>query len=140
MDLQSAEGDRLVSASVPTDIAGKTEIHETVTGEGADSMDGEGADSMDGMDDNGMEGDSMGGDPSSHGADGGMEGDAMMGMRQLEDGLELPAGVQVSLEPGGFHIMLLELKTPIAEGDTIPVTLTFEKAGEVEVDAQAREA
>ncbi len=63
---------------------------------------------------------------------------AMMGMREMKDGLELPAGEQVSLEPGGYHVMLLELQAPIAEGDTVPVTLTFEKAGEVQVDAQAR--
>lgn len=122
MDLESDDGDRLVKAAVPTEIAGKTEIHETVHSESDTGTT--------------MEGDTMGGDKPS--AEGGMEGDAMMGMRPI-DGLDLPAGDDVSLEPGGYHIMLLELKKPIAAGDTIPVTLTFEKAGEVKVDAEARE-
>lgn len=122
MDLESADGDRLASASVPAGVAGKVEVHETVTnGESMDS--GEMGDAT--------EGDAM---------EGSMEGDAMMGMREMKDGLELPAGEEVSLEPGGYHVMLLELQAPIVEGDTIPVTLMFERAGEVQVDAEARDA
>lgn len=145
MKLESADGDRLVSASVPSDVAGRTEIHETV---GGSEMEGD-------MDPGTtMEG-GIAVEPSEDGedsADGSMEGmegatgedssapEAMMGMRELEDGLELPAGEEVSLEPGGYHIMLLELGQPITEGDTIPVTLEFENAGEVEVEAEARNA
>lgn len=133
MKLESADGDKLMSASVPTDIAGKTEVHETVTGDEGESMEGESmnGDSMDGEH---TDGGDMGGETMD-----GKEGDAMMGMRPIES-LELPAGEEVSLEPGGYHIMLFELKAPIADGDTIPVTLTFEKAGEVTVDAEARDA
>jgi copper(I)-binding protein len=138
MKLESADGDKLMSASVPTDIAGKTEVHETVTGDEGESMEGESmnGDSMDGetMDGEHTDGGDMGGETMD-----GKEGDAMMGMRPIES-LELPAGEEVSLEPGGYHIMLFELKAPIADGDTIPVTLTFEKAGEVTVDAEARDA
>ncbi len=62
-----------------------------------------------------------------------MEGDVMK-MRQLPDGLLIPAGETVTLEPGGFHLMLMGLNAAIAEGDAVPVTLVFEKAGRVTVD------
>ncbi len=156
MNLESADGDRLVSASVPSDVAGKTEIHETT---GGHSMDGESDGDMDPgttmeggiavepADDSegdmnsesSMEGESGDGSMESMDGEGGEMPEAMMGMRELEDGLELPAGEEVSLEPGGYHVMLLELKQPIAEGDTIEVTLMFENAGEVQVEAEARE-
>ena len=61
-----------------------------------------------------------------------MEGDVMK-MRQLADGLEIPAGETVVLAPGGFHIMFMGLKQAFVEGETVAVTLTFEKAGSVEV-------
>ncbi|KRW95932.1 DUF1775 domain-containing protein [Paracoccus sp. MKU1] len=61
-----------------------------------------------------------------------MEGDVMK-MRQLADGLPIPAGATVELKPGGYHLMFMELKQPLVEGETVNVTLHFEKAGEVEV-------
>jgi copper(I)-binding protein len=61
-----------------------------------------------------------------------MDGDVMK-MRQLVDGLEIPAGETVVLAPGGFHIMFMGLKQAFVEGETVAVTLTFEKAGSVEV-------
>ncbi|MFV0490391.1 MAG: DUF1775 domain-containing protein [Pseudorhodobacter sp.] len=61
-----------------------------------------------------------------------MEGDVMK-MRKLADGLPIPAGETVKLKPGGFHIMFMDLKEPLVEGETITVTLQFEKAGEVAV-------
>ena len=61
-----------------------------------------------------------------------MDGDVMK-MRQLKDGLEIPAGETVVLAPGGFHIMFMGLKQAFVEGETVAVTLTFEKAGSVEV-------
>ena len=61
-----------------------------------------------------------------------MEGEVMK-MRQLADGLEIPAGETVVLAPGGFHIMFMGLKQAFVEGETVAVTLTFEKAGSVEV-------
>ena len=39
--------------------------------------------------------------------------------------LPLPAGKAVELKPGGYHVMLMALKAPLKEGDTVPVTLTF---------------
>lgn len=62
-----------------------------------------------------------------------MEGEVMK-MRQLPDGLELPAGQTVELAPGGFHLMFMGLKQAFVEGETVPVTLVFEKAGTVDVD------
>ncbi|WEX08450.1 copper chaperone PCu(A)C [Chelativorans sp. AA-79] len=59
--------------------------------------------------------------------------DDVMVMRPVERGLEIPAGGTVDLEPGGLHIMFMEVKTPFAEGADVPVTLEFEKAGKVEV-------
>ena len=60
-----------------------------------------------------------------------MEGDVMR-MRQV-DGIALPAGKTVELKPGGLHIMFVGLKAPLKAGDTFPLKLKFEKAGEVEV-------
>ena len=61
-----------------------------------------------------------------------MQGDVMK-MRQLTEGLEIPAGETVVLAPGGFHIMFIGLKQAFVEGETVAVTLTFEKAGSVDV-------
>lgn len=56
----------------------------------------------------------------------------MMTMRPLPNGLEVPAQGSVSLAPGGAHLMFMNITAPFAQGETIPVTLTFEKAGVVE--------
>lgn len=56
-----------------------------------------------------------------------MEGTTMK-MRALANGLELPAGKAVELKPGGYHVMLMDLKQALKAGDTVPVTLTFEGA------------
>jgi copper(I)-binding protein len=61
-----------------------------------------------------------------------MEGDVMR-MRQV-DGVDVPAGQSVVLEPGGVHVMLIGLKAPLKQGDRFPMTLRFEKAGEVKVE------
>ncbi|MHB1109256.1 MAG: copper chaperone PCu(A)C [Devosia sp.] len=62
-----------------------------------------------------------------------MAGDVMK-MGELENGVEIPAGQTVALAPGGLHIMFMGLKAPFVEGGTVPVTLTFEKAGPVEIE------
>lgn len=61
-----------------------------------------------------------------------MNGDIMT-MGPLDDGLPIPAGATVSLEPGGYHLMLMQLAGPLVEGDTVEVTLTFETAGDLTV-------
>ena len=54
-----------------------------------------------------------------------MEGNVMK-MRALEKGLDLPAGKAVELKPGGYHLMLMDLKQQLREGDTVPLTLVVE--------------
>mgnify|MGYP000140310943 FL=1 len=66
-----------------------------------------------------------------------MDGDVMV-MREMPDGLPLPAGETVVLQPGGFHIMFMQLNGPLVEGETVPVTLTFESGAEVAVDLPVR--
>lgn len=61
-----------------------------------------------------------------------MEGDVMK-MRQVE-AVDVPAEGMAALQPGGFHVMLIGLKNPLKEGDRFPLTLTFEKAGDVTVE------
>ncbi len=62
----------------------------------------------------------------------------VMKMAEVKGGLNLPAGKAVELKPGGFHIMLMDLKAPLAAGSTIPLTLTVKDAKGIEstVDVQ----
>jgi periplasmic copper chaperone A len=84
--------DRLVSVSVPADVAGRAEIHEMAVQ------------------------------------------DDVMKMRPLPRGVEIAPGFTVKLEPGGLHLMFLDLKRPLAKGDRVKGTLTFERAGSIEVE------
>lgn len=59
------------------------------------------------------------------------DGDVMR-MRAV-DAIEVRAGQTVALRPGGFHLMLIGLSQPLRQGETVPVTLRFERAGEVQV-------
>jgi periplasmic copper chaperone A len=59
-----------------------------------------------------------------------MEGEVMK-MRAIGK-LDLPAGRSVELKPGGYHIMLLDLKQPLEQGSTVPMTLSFRDARGVE--------
>jgi copper(I)-binding protein len=59
--------------------------------------------------------------------------DGVMTMRPLADGIAVPAGGTVELKPGGYHIMFMDLKSPLKEGTLVDGTLTFEKAGTVNV-------
>ena len=56
-----------------------------------------------------------------------MEKDVMK-MAALPNGLELPAGKAVELKPGGYHVMLMDLKVPLAKDSTVPLTLTVQDA------------
>jgi copper(I)-binding protein len=62
----------------------------------------------------------------------------MMQMRPV-DAIPLAPGQPIVLAPGGYHIMLMGLKHPLKEGDTVPVTLMFEKAGAVSATAVQRD-
>jgi copper(I)-binding protein len=57
----------------------------------------------------------------------------VMRMRPVTD-IPLPAGQEVRLQPGGLHIMLIGLTAPLQQGTRVPLTLVFERAGEVQVE------
>ncbi len=58
--------------------------------------------------------------------------DGIMKMRPVE-AVEINPGAPTVMKPGGLHIMLMGLKAPLMEGETFPLTLTFEKAGSIDV-------
>lgn len=66
-----------------------------------------------------------------------MEGD-MMSMQPVER-IDVPAGGTATLEPGGYHVMLIGLHDQLREGDTVTLTLTFETYGEMTIEAPVRE-
>ncbi len=57
----------------------------------------------------------------------------VMKMRPVEGGLTIDPGKTVKLAPGGLHLMMMDLKSPLKQGEKLPVTLQFEKAGKVAV-------
>jgi hypothetical protein len=65
--------------------------------------------------------------------------DGIMTMRPVEGGVPVPANGSAALAPGGYHLMLLELKRPLKAGESFAGTMTFEKAGTIPVtfDVQA---
>lgn len=58
---------------------------------------------------------------------------SVMRMRPLDNGIAIDPGKTVKLAPGGYHVMLMDLKGQLKQGDKVPVTLQFEKAGKVNV-------
>lgn len=64
------------------------------------------------------------------------DGDVMR-MREVK-AYDIPARGSFALEPGGAHLMLVDIKAPLKEGTKLPVTLRFEKSGEVKVELQVR--
>lgn len=100
----------LVAVSVPAEVAGYTELHETVPVEDDEMSEGE------------MPDDEM----SEGGMSEGEMSEGMGGMRmQQVSGVPVPAGDSVSLEPGGLHIMLMELPDDLQDGETFEATLEF---------------
>jgi copper(I)-binding protein len=143
----SDEADALVGASVPTSVAARTELHETAAADDSGTTMDPGAETEamaeaagEAMDDQttttamGQNGMGAGGTGSTMGGTGGM-----MTMQPV-DRVELPAGETVALEPGGYHIMLLDLAAPLEAGTTVTITLEFERAGAQTVDAEVRDA
>ena len=61
----------------------------------------------------------------------------MTGMQSL-DSITIPAGGTVALEPGGYHIMLMDLTKELKAGDRVTLVLTFQQAGVVNVTAEVR--
>lgn len=118
--------DRLVGVAVPDGTGASTEIHETVPVD-ADDSDDDMADMAEGADDGHDMAD------SDHG-----DGSKMMTMRPVE-GVDIPAGGRVVFEPGGYHVMVMDLEQALTGGDELPVTLVFDKAGDIDVVAEVRE-
>lgn len=106
------DADRLVNVEVSSRVAADAQIHETVMAEG--SMD---------------HGDASMGDHM----------DGAMTMREV-DGIDIPADGTVELKPGGYHVMLMGLKKPLAVGDVFDTTFVFEKAGAINVSVTVRES
>jgi hypothetical protein len=59
-------------------------------------------------------------------------------MRPLDNGIEVPSGGSTTLQEDGLHVMFLDVDAPFTEGETIPVTLIFEKAGHVDVTMKVK--
>ena len=130
MTITSPVDDKLVGAKADPSVAAEVQIHEVVMLMPDDSM---GSDTtMGGMD--------MGTD-TTMGMDMGTD-DTMpsgeMTMQQVEF-IELPAGTAVELKPGGYHVMIIGLVNPLEVGQTIQITLVFEKAGEITIDVPVLE-
>ncbi len=129
MDITADANDRLIAASVPADVADSVEIHETVMR--GDMEDGAMNDGEMAMDDGEMA------ESGTEEMDAPMDG--AMTMRELEDGLVLPVGETVNLEPGGYHVMLLDLPDPLETGDTFDLTLEFESGESQVVSIEVRD-
>ena len=64
------------------------------------------------------------------------DANGMTGMREAT--IAIPAGQSLTLDPGGYHLMLIDLTEDLAPGSTVRLTLTFEDAGPVNVEAEVR--
>jgi periplasmic copper chaperone A len=62
----------------------------------------------------------------------------VMTMRPLDNGLTIEPGKTVKLAPGGYHLMMFDLKGQLKQGDKVPVTLEFEKAGKVTLSLEVQ--
>lgn len=113
MSISASEGDQLVGVSVPASVAARAEIHEMVPADMDHSMD-----------------DLMDNDETA------MDMGAMV-MQQIM-ALDLPAGQTVNLEPGGYHVMLIDLAEPLVEGESFEVTLDFAEAEDLTVEVVVR--
>lgn len=121
--------DEIVSASVDAAIAETVELHETVMVESGDgSM---GSTTVAG----GMGSTTAAGDDT-------MSSTTLapaMEMRQVKS-IKVPAGEEVALKPGGFHIMFIDLKKPLVIGETFDMRVTFLESGEQTVSVEVKEA
>lgn len=120
--------DTLVGVSVPSDVAEMAEVHKTTS---EPAMSGEGSMDMNqGTSEGAMD------MKQSQGSMDMKQGDKMMGME--------PAGPvaingSLQLKPGGYHIMLMGVKKPLVAGENVAITLKFDKAGDIVVNAPVRE-
>ncbi|MEZ5144143.1 MAG: copper chaperone PCu(A)C [Acidimicrobiales bacterium] len=151
----SSTAEKLTKVTVPSSVAAEAQLHETVmsgggttgttmkmgtgmsTGPQAElaAYGHEGA----ADDEDGTTGTTMKmGEGTTGTTMGGMGGGAMQ-MQEVSS-IEIPANGKVELKPGGYHIMLIELAAPLKKGETVELTLTFDKADKVTVQAPVRDA
>ena len=137
MTVESDDGVSIVGATVNESVAARVELHETTMADG--SMEGDMADTeeMADTDDMAVEDDMADTDDMAM-EDGDHGGGAMM-MQEVE-AIEVPAGGSVSLEPGGLHIMLLELAEPLEAGTSFDLTLILDDGEEHQVSVEVRDA
>ncbi|MDH4562910.1 copper chaperone PCu(A)C [Pseudomonas sp. BN411] len=64
--------------------------------------------------------------------------DGLMKMQKVEGGVEIPAGGEARFEQGGYHLMMFGLKQPLNDGDKFPMTLHFQKAGDLDVEVHVQ--
>jgi periplasmic copper chaperone A len=64
--------------------------------------------------------------------------DGIMRMREKTDGVVIPPREKVEFKPGGLHLMLVDLKAPLKQGDKVNAMLTFERAGTVAIELQVQ--
>jgi len=121
LDIVATAGDTLTGVKVDPAVAAAAEIHETVM-----------------VGDHSMSTDTTMAGGSSMSTETTMAMSGEMKMQKI-DSLRIPAGETFSLEPGGHHIMLIDLVEPLETGSTFPVTLSFETAGDVTVDVPVRD-
>lgn len=122
LEVTSSDADRLIGASVDPSVAATVELHETVM------VDAE-------MSEDGASGEDMSGEESEGGMD---AGSGAMTMQQVGE-ITLAPGETVALEPGGLHIMLLDLAAPLELGEEFDLTLQFENAGDQVVSIEVRD-
>jgi len=113
MSIVVPEDDALIDVSVDPSVAAMAQIHETVMVSSDTST----------MGTTSMDSNPMGG---------------AMTMQEV-DHIDLRGGELLELKPGGYHIMLMELTTPLEAGATFALTLSFENAGDVVVSVEVRE-
>lgn len=129
-------GDELQKVEVPASVADHAELHTVVMADDESEADDESGESkMHGsekMHDSEM--------PAPKSDDKQMDGSPKGGMTMKQvHSIEIHGGDAVILEPGGYHVMLIGLKKPIAKGDRVELTLTFKRSGRKQVVAVARD-
>lgn len=139
MTITGHQTDRLDSLAVDPSIAASAELHQMVAADGsvvAGQGGGGGGVNMPGMSDSAM--DHSGGDSGSD--DGGAApADQALIMKPVTGGLAIPSGRDIVLGPGGYHVMLQELARPLAAGDSFPLVLHFQRAGDQTVEVEVRD-
>lgn len=116
--VHAAEAMRIVGVDVDASVAGEATIHETVA--------------ADPTHDHGEH------DHDDEGEDRGQHGSDVMTM-QAVDAVDVPADGKVAFEPGGLHVMLVDLADPLQRGESFEVTLTLASGESLTVDVEVRD-